>query len=109
MENHYNECSVFARIERERTGMPVRQAESSRKWMHMPASEFSRILVIKHATYKKKAAEGAVLTGSYGYAVSVVEHILDKARSLLPEDRKDLDIEKWLPSGSRNPSRAWAA
>lgn len=103
MENNYNERDVFARIERERTGLPARQAESLRKKMHMQVSEFSRILGIKHATYKKKAAEGAALTGSYGYAVSDVERILDKACRLLPDDNKSFDVGKWFAEWIKQP------
>lgn len=103
MKDRYTENGVFARIERERAGTPVRQAESLRKRMHMQVPEFSRILGIKHATYKKKAAEGAALTGSYGYAVSDVERILDKACRLLPDDNNSFDVGKWFAEWIKQP------
>lgn len=89
-------CDLFARIERERDGTPAKVAESLRTSMRMQKSEFSRMLGIKLAAYKKAAANDAALTGSYGYAVTDLERILDKARDLLTKERKDFDIATWF-------------
>ena len=97
---HFNQME---RVEREREGTPMKAAESLRKSMRMQMPAFSRILGIKLATYKKKVAEGAALTGHYGYAVSEVERIVDQARDLLPADKQDFDVAKWFAEWITQP------
>lgn len=93
----------MALIERQRIGTPVIDAEALRKSLRMQVPEFTRALGIKVATYKKKTADKATLTGSYGYAITDVEGILSKARELLPADRLDFDVAKWFAEWIKLP------
>lgn len=81
-------------------------AERLRASMHMEVSEFSGALGIKLATYKKKRADGTRLKGSYGYAVSDLEGILETARSVLPADKQDFNVARWFAAWIKQPQPA---
>lgn len=102
-----------ARIERERTGMPVKLAEDLRKQMGLSVPEFSQTLGIKLATYKKRVANKEPLTGRYGDAVADLGETLAVAQSLLTPEHDNFDVPRWFaewitvpqPSlGGRKPS-----
>ena len=97
------ELDPIALIERQRQGTPAKDAESLRKSLGMQVPEFTKVLGIKVATYKKKAADKSTLTGSYGYAVTDVEAILAKARELLPKREKNFDVAKWFAEWIKLP------
>lgn len=86
----------IARIERERDGVPARIADALRHRMGMPASEFSRLLGIAQATFKKKVADDEPLTGRYGDAVADLGEILATASGVLPPEQKDFDVPRWF-------------
>ncbi|MGH8118607.1 MAG: antitoxin Xre/MbcA/ParS toxin-binding domain-containing protein [Rhodanobacteraceae bacterium] len=96
----------MARIALERSGTPVERAEAIRHELGMEVSEFSDVLGIKLATYKRKKAERGALKGSYGYAVSDVEDILTSVRDLLPDDKRDFDVARWFAGWIKVPQPA---
>lgn len=93
----------FARIERERAGTLISVDEALSKGLRMQVPEFTKTLGIKVATYKKRTADKATLTGSYGYAITDIEGILPKARELLPDDLRDFDVAKWFAEWIKLP------
>ncbi|MGH8190160.1 MAG: antitoxin Xre-like helix-turn-helix domain-containing protein [Rhodanobacteraceae bacterium] len=86
----------IARIERERAGMPAKTAETLRKNMGVSVSQFSRLLGIAEATFKKKVADGEPLTGRYGDAVADLGEILATVRGVLSPEQQDFDVSRWF-------------
>ncbi|HEU0276232.1 MAG TPA: antitoxin Xre/MbcA/ParS toxin-binding domain-containing protein [Rhodanobacteraceae bacterium] len=97
---------LMARIALERSGMPIGCAEAVRRKLGMEVSEFSGVLGIKLATYKRKKLNRSALKGSYGYAVSDVEDILAFVRDLLPDDKRDFDVARWFAGWIKVPQPA---
>lgn len=97
---------LMARIALERSGTPMERAEAVRRKLGMEVSEFSDVLGIKLATYKRKRLNRSALKGSYGYAVSDVEDILASVRDLLPDDKRDFDVARWFAGWIKVPQPA---
>lgn len=92
------EGDLLFRIEQERHGVSMTEAETLRRSMGMSVNSYAPLLGMRPSLYKAKRTRRGRFTGAPAYAISDLGDMLRKVEGLVSADAPDFEVRRWFSS-----------
>lgn len=76
-------ADFLSQIERERNGVPMSEAEALRRAMALSVEQYTSLMGMKPAAYKRHRTRRGRIEGAPGYAIGDLENMLRKVDGLV--------------------------